>query len=67
MKKRVQLIVSGLFLTGVILYACTAGKQGLKPEAPLFSGLDTYEIPITTSSKLARTFFNQGSIAYRRL
>jgi len=50
-----------LFLAG-----CTAAlADGTKPQAPLFDGLGKLHHPVTTSSKMAQRYFDQGlSLCY---
>jgi tetratricopeptide (TPR) repeat protein len=48
-----------IFFAAILFYSCSNTERG---QAPLFDNLGTLDFPITTNSKPAQKYFNQGII-----
>ncbi len=63
MLRRIKYLVVGLFLrlsTTALSEQGTTKKSKSKKIAPLLKGLSNYQFPVSTKSKLAQRYFNQG-------
>lgn len=60
MNKNRAILLNKTFLPGALLVAATALAGTDKLPAPLFDDLGDHKHPVTTQSKLAQRYFNQG-------
>lgn len=59
MKTPILLLISIVF-SSLLVCSCKDTKENIELQAPLFDNLGDHKLTITTSSKLAQQFFNQG-------